>query len=86
MLQLDWGTHPARGGSGVWKGGRVIRVGTSSSRTRGKRKTVGLELVVSDRFEIHTAQMQVQDFTVIRVSPIVYKDRGTILRRDICIW
>lgn len=32
----------------------------------------------SDRFEIHTAQMQVQDFTVIRISPIVYNDRDIL--------
>lgn len=28
--------------------------------------------------KIHTAQMQVQDFTVIRISPIVYNDRDIL--------
>lgn len=39
---------------------------------------LAIRLVQSDRFEIHTAQMQVQDFTVIRISPIVYNDRDIL--------
>lgn len=57
-----------------------MRVQSSSSEVKkwgGGEREIGLaiRLVQSDRFEIHTAQMQVQDFTVIRISPIVYNDR-----------